>query len=62
MNILPWRRNTEPSDRCLLNGFIESFMEIQNNEGAVYPYQLKKQGAIVLEFIDENGIVLFPVI
>lgn len=37
-------------------------MEIQNNEGAVYPYQLKKQGAIVLEFIDENGIVLFPVI
>ena len=27
-----------------------------------YPRQLKKQGAIVLEFIEENGIVLFPVI
>ena len=27
-----------------------------------YPCQLKKQDAIVLKFIDENGTVLFPVI
>lgn len=27
-----------------------------------YPCQLKKQDTIALKFIDENGIVLFPVI